>query len=260
MCWRAGWEVRPYALPGLQRERILPLVPEEPSLYLSRDIKRISDAELNKTSFTRMVGAAYCAGNCYAVYNTRKAAMKWNGMGEFKTVHSLAEISRLNAGIGNVDSAILFGASEGVALQSFSEKSKEQKKDLRPDVVFSHIHFVPLDENGVRQLQFFTIPDWKERLLSLLFDPETRSFNRSSFEYDAQVDGTFVLSHLDGDLARLIRFKEGIEGRTGPFEVLCFPHQVDFLREYLAGRAVIKTIEMDAVEAALGIEKRDAFE
>ena len=117
-----------------------------------------------------------------------------------------------------------------------------------------------MDENGIRQLRLLTAPDWKERLLSLLFDPETRSYNRGSFEYDAQVDGAFVLSHLDGDLARLIRFREGIEGRTGPFEILCFPHQVDFLREYLAGRAVIKTIEMDAVETALEIEKRDAFE
>lgn len=260
LCMRTGIEARPYLLPKLQNQTIAQTVPPGQSFYLAKDMKHVTHQELSKTTFTRLVGAAFYPGGCHAVYNTRKAAMKWNGMGEFKALHNLSELGRLNAGISEVDSAVLFGASAEIAMQSFSEKSKRQKTEQRADAIYHHIHFLPMNENGIRQLRLLTVPNWKERLLSLLFDPETRSFNRGSFEYDAQVDGTFVLSHLDGDLARLIRFKEGIEGRTGPFEILCFPHQVDFLRGYLTGRAVIKTIEMDAVEAALGIEKRDAFE
>lgn len=159
-----------------------------------------------------MVGAVFGHGNCYAVYNTRKAAMKWNGMGELKTLHSLIELGRLNAGICTVNSAILFGASEEIALQSFSEKSQEQRKDLRPDAIYQHIHFLPMDENGARQLRILTAPDWRERLLGLLFEPETRSYDRGMFEYDACVDGKYVFSYLDGDLTRLIRFKEGTGG------------------------------------------------
>lgn len=259
LCMRAGLEARPYVLPPLQNEKVNPVVLGHPSLYLAKDIKRVSGTEMNKTSFTRMVGAAFCPGTCYAVYNTRAATMKWNGMGEFKTLYNLMALCRVNAGISTVDSAFLFGASEEIALQSFSEKSEGQKNDLRPDAVFQHIHFIPRDENGVRQLRLLTAPNWRERLLDLLFDPETRSHDRGMFEYDACVDGTYVLSYLDGDLARLIRFKEGTEGRTEPLEVLCFPHQVGFLREYLAGRAVIKTTEMDAVEAALEIERGGAL-
>lgn len=255
LCMRAGLEARPYILPKLQNKGILSIIPQEPSLYLSKDIKRVSDTELNKTSFTRMVGAVFGNGNCYAVYNTRKAAMKWNGMGELKTLHSLIELGRLNAGIPTVNSAILFGASEEIALRSFSEKSQEQRKDLRPDAIFQHIHFLPMDGNGARQLRILTAPDWRERLLGLLFEPETRSYDRGMFEYDACVDGKCIFSYLDGDLTRLVRFKEGTKGRAEPLEVLCFPHQVNFLKEYLAGRAVIKVIEMDAVEAALEIPK-----
>ena len=72
--------------------------------------------------------------------------------------------------------------------------------------------------------------------------------------------GRLCFLHLDGDLNRLIRFKEAIEYIPGPFEVLCFPHQVEFLREYLEGRAVIKTIGLEAIEQALEIKESDTFE
>lgn len=185
--------------------------------------------------------------------------MKWRGKGEFKALQSLSDIARLNAGIDRVDSAVLFGNSAGIALETAMDTAHSHRREFRFDSIYPRVHFIPMDEHGVRQLKLLTVPDWKERLLSLLFDPDTRSYGRGMFEYDACVDGAFVFSYLDGDLARLIRFKEGTEGRTEPLEVLCFPHQADFLKEYLAGRAVIKTIEMDVVEAALEIERRDAL-
>ncbi len=74
------------------------------------------------------------------------------------------------------------------------------------------------------------------------------------------MNGVNILSHLDGDIARLIRFRDAIENRTGRFEVLCFPHQTHFLREYLGGLASIKTIGMDSVEAELCPERRNLFE
>ena len=112
----------------------------------------------------------------------------------------------------------------------------------------------------MRQLRILTVPNWKERILDALFLPETRSYGIGRFEYDACVEGGYVFSHLDGDLNRLIRFKEAIEHIPGPFEVLCFPHQVEFLREYLEGRAVIKTIGLEAIEQALEIKEADTFE
>lgn len=262
MCMRAGADARAYLLPQFQSNERLMIAARTPSFYFSRDLKRLSLPELSKIQFTRMVGAVFYPGGCYAVYNTRSVPMKWNGMGEFKTVGSLTELARMNAGIIHVDSAILFGTSEEIALQSFSEKSKEQKKEIRADAVFRHIHFIPLNEYGIRQLRLLTVPDWKNRLLELLFEADALSHDTGHFEYDAFVDGAYVFSYLDGDLTRLVRFREGIEDKPGPFEVLCFPHQVDFLREYLAGRAVIKTIGLEAIESALNIpsERSGAIE
>lgn len=260
VCMRSGMEARPYRLPKLQNLKICQTVPAEPSLYLAKDIKKVGDTEMNKTMFTRMVGALFAPGSCYAVYNTRNAAMKWSGMGEFKALHSLTELARLNAGTGRIDSAVLLGESEEIALRTLLESDKSRRLEFRFDSIYRHIHFIPMEEAGIRQLRLITVPDWKAQLLELLFEPDVLSFDRGLFEYDACVNGAYVLSHLDGDIARLIRFRESIAGRAGRFEVLGFPHQTHFLKEYLGQAAAVKTISMDAVEEGLEIEGRNLFE
>lgn len=215
---------------------------------------------MNKTMFTRMVGALFAPGSCFAVYNTRNAAMKWSGMGEFKALHSLIELARLNAGITRSDSAVLLGESEEIALRTLLESDKSRRLQFRFDSIYRHIHFIPMDSDGICQLRILSVPDWKEKLLDLLFEPEVRSYDRGLFEYDVCVDGAYILSHLDGDIARLIRFREAVAGQSGRFEVLGFSHQAQLLKEYLGQAAAVKTIPMDAVEEGLEIEGRNLFE
>ena len=87
-----------------------------------------------------------------------------------------------------------------------------------------------------------------------------RTYDRGLFEYDAKIGDAYVFSHLDGDLARLVRFKEAVENQRGNYEVLCYPYQMAFIREYLGSRVTIKTIGFDAVEAELDPERRNLFE
>jgi hypothetical protein len=70
-------------------------------------------------------------------------------------------------------------------------------------------------------------------------------------EYDAIVDGRKILSHLDSDVARLIRFREALETYPEPADVLCFPWQTEFLRSYLGTLAGLRELDPGAVEAAL---------
>lgn len=256
----AGFEFREYRLPSLQNQEIKTVIPEFPSVYPSKCLKQIGNDKKSKTIFTRLIGAAFAGGSCYAVYNTRSSVMKWCGMGEFKALHGLIETCRLNAGITNVDSAILFGESDRIALATLKETERNHRLELRFDGIYDHIHFVPLNEIGMRQLALFTVPEWKEQILNLLFEPEQRSYNSGIFEYDACVNGTFVLSHLDGDLARLMRFREAIEKQSDKCEVLCFDDQVVFLKTYLDGLADIRVISRDAIESGLSITRRDIFE
>lgn len=256
ICMAAGIEVWPYMLPQLQNTMIELTVSERPSFYLARDIKKINPSEQNKTIFTRHAGAILSQNSCYVVYNTRNAVMKWNGMGEFKALHSIIELARMNAGLLSVDSAILFGESEQTALKTLLESDKHRRLEFRFDGIYRHVHFIPLNSNGIRLLRMLVLSDWNEAILDLLFDPDTRSQNRGSFEYDAFVDGVYVYQHLSGDLARLIRFREGILYGAEKCEVICFPDQVPLLREYLGSQVSLKTIELNLLERELGIGKK----
>ena len=254
MMRRVGLEIRPDLLPKLQSQRIEVRI-TEPTFYPSRIIKGTFLEDMNKTMFTRIVGALFSGDTCYAVYNTRSAVMKWCGRGEFKAKQSLGEVCRMNAGIHEVDSAILLGNDADVALDTLIFADEDKHKEYRFDSIYDHIHYVPLSQEGIRQLRFFLTPRWQEQVLELLFDYNQRSFNNGLFEYDAFVDGTYILAHFDGDIARLIRYREGIENVYARHEVLCFPHQVSYLRQYLGDRVAIKTIDIETLENEFGIGK-----
>ncbi len=256
----AGFEFREYKLPHLQNAEIRHLNFNCPSFYTAQCIKQIGVAEINKTMFTRMVGAVFTGNTCYAVYNTRNSVMKWCGKGECKAKSDLDEVVRLNTEISYVDSAILFGASDNVAIETLKETERNYRLELRFDGIYKYVHFVPLNEVGMRQLGLFSIPNWKERILDMLFEPEQRSYGIGAFEYDAYVDGVYVLSHLDGDIARLRRFKDGIDLTKAKCEVLCFEDQVAFMRRYIGNLAQVRVLNRSIVEAELNLKRRDIFE
>lgn len=256
----AGYEFREYKLPYLQNAEIRHLNFVCPSFYTGQYIKQIGIAEINKTMFTRMVGAVFAGNVCYAVYNTRNAVMKWCGQGECKARSDLNEVVRLNTEINYVDSAILFGATDNVALTTLKETESNHRLELRFDGIYRYVYFVPLNEVGMRQLRLFTVPNWKELLLDMLFETDQRSYNLGSFEYDACVDGVYVLSHLDGDIARLRRFKDGISLTKARCEVLCFEDQVDFLKSYIGNLVQLRVLDRSMVEVELNLRRRAVFE
>lgn len=258
MCMQAGIEFRPYRLPELQNAERIERIRAEPCFYFSRALKQVGEIEANKTMFTRLVGAVFSYGECFAVYNTRSSAMKWNGMGEFKALHSLAELARLNAPNSKVDSAILFGSPSSAA-ETIAEAGRERRREFRFDSIYRHIHFVSLDDTGIRQLWLLTVPHFRTRIEEVLFEPDDRSYGQDRFEYDACIDGVYVLSFLDGDLARLMRFSQAASGFAVRYEVVCFPDQRELVQA-VCSTASVKVIDREVVEQELKIGRRNIFE
>jgi hypothetical protein len=253
MCMMADVEIAPYVLPKLQKQTILPAIAEASGYYLARNFKKIYEAELNKTIFTRVVGLLLYPSGSYAVYNTREAIMKWSGLGELKARQELSEIVRMNAGHSEVNSAILFGQNQNIALQTLIESDKSHRKQVRFDRIYQGIHFVPMNRDGTSLIKLLTLPDWHEKLMGALFKPDMRPSGYGSIEYDAYRDGKYYYSHIDSDIARLIRFNEAQRIQEKPFEVLCLPWQIEFLKEYLGNTVRLRQLDMGNISKALGI-------
>lgn len=147
-----------------------------------------------------------------------------------------------------------------IALQTLLESDKSRRMELRFDRIYQHIHYIPMNEQGMRMLRILTLPDWNEQILSVVFPPEWRLSNPSSMECDARSETSLILSHLDGDIARLVRLRQALENTQTPFEVICFPWQSVFLHDYLGGHVQIREIDLGALEAALGIAASEGNE
>ncbi len=251
----AGFYYLPHTLPRLKSEGMNRIITTQPLSYPSRMLKFSDDGEVNKTGFSRITGAVFAGGDCYAVYNTRSAVMKWSGEGEMKMKVNINLLSIVNSGVDHARLPMLFfGASQEVAFCSMLAMRKATNVRFRFDMFAPRIHFVPLNRYGARFLKFISIPNWQERILNLLFDDEDRSFNRGNFEFDAKINGTYILSHLDSDICRLNRFREAIiffEDEKASYEVLCFEWQYHFVKKFMGELAKVTPVSFDEFDEEL---------
>ena len=79
----------------------------------------------------------------------------------------------MNSKISAINSAILFGQSETVALNTITESDKSRKQEFRFDAIYRNIYFIPLSEDGMRQLRFLTVPNWNEKIWICSLSPRT---------------------------------------------------------------------------------------
>lgn len=269
MCMRAGIEFRPYMTPNLQHRIILKVIRDTPAYYGSREIKEQDEDDVNKIAYSRLVGAVFTPENCMAVYNTRDTLMKWNGLSEIKAKLMLQDIARMNAKVGTVGCAIMFGHSYGAALKMLEAYERTRRRERMFNGAYDEVYFVPQTEFGIRQMRMLLLPSWREKLLSSMFEDGTRSYDRGSFEYDAFVDGVYYLAAFECDLSRLIRFRSAAVDYAPDSPqrpdymkddtklcVLCFQEQYAFLRAYLPEWITFRILDIEILEEALGIESR----
>ena len=252
MMLSSGIEIRPYLLPRLQTEHIEPTVGDMPCFYPSRIVKKLDGDSMNKTGFTRMTGLLLKRGIGFAVYNTRSAVMKWHGDGELKAMQQCEDLARRNAGVDALCGAILFGRSGSVALDTLMETNKTGRRDCRIDHIYTAVHFVPLNDDGKSLLRLLTIPALQSCLRSVLFPLRLQVNGFVECDCDAVDGGKYILSLLDGDLARLVRFRlAAIEDAEHRYEAVCYPWQLEYAKPFLGERIELKLIDPACIDAAL---------
>ena len=184
--------------------------------------------------------------------------MKWKPESELKVRLDMTDICTMNTNQYDVQSTIFFCSSYQTGFRVLEEWKRNP--DLRTlfTSVYKHVHFIPINEFGVQLLRILTIPHWNERMLRMFFKNEYRSFGMGDMPYDAVMNGTYVLSFLDSDFARLYLFRNNIGNFPDrKWLVLCFHHQAKFLREYLGSGVRLKVIPMAEVMEKLKIKRRE---
>ena len=233
MCMAADIPALPWDVYDLQDPNVRDMDVEEPCFFNSRDIKEFYGDELNKTEFARLTGAIVYPRGVYAVYNTRDTAMLWGGKGEEKAQVLLESVFRSNGYRDACKSAILLGNDFDTAAMTMEDSFTKRYYKERLDKIYQHLHFIPMNEFGIKLLQIITTKGWKRKLRDAIYGDAPSGLAIRGLEHDVYIDGEYHFSHLDGDLCRLILFRRTL--RKWPdkqFVLACYPDQVPYLEEY----------------------------
>ena len=247
----AGVETCPSKLPPIQLNVFMDTPPDVPLFYPSQELKHIESDSVNKLAFSRITGMLLSPGGCYPIYNSRDTRMEWNGRGEGKVKAYLSVVAKKNAGQTDMESAMILGSDYGIAQLTLAFLGKVNRTEDRFDQIYSHLHFIPMNDFGTHLIKILSLPDWKETLLDLLFDEDEQSGMEATFCYDAIRDEAYVLSFLDSDIFRLNAFWDTVRRYKYKASVICFPEQVPFLQNLLRGKVSLQTVTMDMVENAI---------
>lgn len=255
----AGIEMHPDKVPQLQMDETNKKSFQYPAFYHSRILKTLIKDEMKKTQFTRTVGAVFTQDICYAVYNTRNAAMKWSGAGEIKARDSLEMVATMNSYASSPDSMFLMGKNFDVIVKTMRLLDKDPKEKIIFGHIYRYIHFIPMNEFGVKLLQLYSTPCWKEFTLGLLFDTSMIRREMGAFKYDAKEDDSYFVSFLDSDIVKLRSVLKYLEKNKADVTVICFEDQTDFIQSFMGSCVTIHPIKIDEILDALKIKRRNCL-
>lgn len=215
-----------------------------------------------KTVFTRVIGIFMNETNCMAVYNTRSKNMKWSMSAEEKSRAVYDEIARKHCKNNAFDSALIFGSDYATCFNTIMNPTSGKIKNHRSDFlqIYRKIYTVPLDNFGKKLMKIMMMPDFQSKLEAILMPEKNRRKGYGLFEYDGIMNGQYVFSFLDSNVARLHSFRLAMEiyfkknpEKYGIPKIVCYYEQEDFVRKLFAGYNLeITRINIDTVLKKLG--------
>ena len=229
----------------------------DPVFYHCRQLKSIVVDELKKNQYTRIVGSIFYESGCYSIYNARDSVMMLSGEGESKTKRHLESIAKKNTFCDSVGNALLFGKSYDVAERTLLAVDSNPRESEVFGNIYKAYHFIPMDAFGVKLIQLFTTPYWREELIDQLYESHEVRKEVGNFQYDAKSGDMHYFSFLDSDLVKLRSVRNHILKEKEDLTVLCFKEQEAFLRSYMGPSVEIKLYDIEEIMDTLECVRRD---
>ena len=266
MMLRTGVNYLPTTIPNLEYKSFDKLRIKSTCFYPSRLIKNMNKDESVKLKYILALGAVISPYGSYVVYNTRDEAMRWNGTGERKTRMLIDDLSNRNTGVEEVRSCMLFANNAQAILETLKNSLKKRAvkgkngrwyREAPVSVVdvYDHVHYIPLNETGIRMLRIMFLPNFQERIQKVLY---TKPLDKCWTVFDGRYNDKYYVNHFDGDIGKLYNMKAIIEDQKFNCTMICFDFQQDYLKSYLKDLVKYKVVTIDLLEEMLEIKGKDA--
>jgi len=246
--------------PNLKSDNLYEMKDSDVFFYSSKEIKQSSFEEHLKIDFTRLIGVLVNKTNIYPIYNLNKSLIIWRSQSESKMLFILRKmffkkfkIPGLDLPTGYKASAIMFGKSYKVCYDLLNMNSGIEAKNrtynyefLSFNNVFDIIHFISMDEIGIRQLSTLLIPEKINEISINLFNsyPSLKSEKENIFMNGKMLSEFFDvynrnnrsigIQFLDGNIAKIkaLRSYISLNGEQNEYFIFCNDEQVKFLVDY----------------------------
>ena len=267
MMLRAGARYLPSAIPKLEYKGFDVTKVKSTCFYTSRQIKNMNEDESVKLKYILALGTVISRDAAYVVYNTRDKVMRWNGLGEQKAREIMNNLAHRNTEADESRSCMLFANNAQAILETIKNSLKKKaikgsdgrwyRRDSISVVdVYDHVHYVPLDEKGIRMLRILFLPSFKEKIQKVVYKKPLVAMKYSNF--DGIYDGIYYVNHLDGDIAKLYLLNNLLDVEKLKVTMICFDFQYDYLKSYLKNKVNYKVITIDQLEELLEIKSKEA--
>ena len=220
--------------------------------YTSTDLKRIDGgSHMNKVAHTRCYGVLFSPGGIYMVYHVEKGKQQWQNFGESKMVLNVEDIIAHNFNSPQkilVKQAIAFtnkySALSELLLSAETSHYKEQFEFLTFDNNYENMYCLPTNIHGKSMMFMLKQKGHHKTILKELFDKSFDTGKSFSVDCDAMKDGNYYLSFVEGDIARLKRFKQAMAFYEPKlFHVFCYEWQKDMLSRYFPAEVNLHLVD-----------------
>ena len=262
MMLRAGAGCLPTTIPNLEYKSFDKLRIKSTCFYPSRLIKNMNKDESVKLKYILALGAVISPYGSYVVYNTRDKAMRWNGIGEQKARMIIDNLANRNTGIEDVRSCMLFANNGQAILETLKNSLKKRvvkgkngrwyrETPVSVVDVYDHVHYIPLNETGIRMLRVMFLPNFQERIQQVIYVKPLLDKGRTIF--DGRNNDCYFINHFDGDIGKLYYLKGFLEVQPTKCTMVCFDFQYDYLKSYLGNLVNYKVFTIEQLEELLKI-------
>ena len=263
MMYRAGANYLPTTIPILEYKGFDYSRVKSTCFYPSRLIKNMNEDESVKLKYILALGAVLSPYASYVVYNTRDKAMRWNGIGEQKARIIIDNLVGRNTKIEEMRSCLLFANNGQAILETLKNSLKKRAvkgkngrwyRETPVSVVdvYNHVHYIPLNETGIRMLRIMFLPNYQERIQNVIYTKPLLDNKWTIF--DGRNNDWYYINHFDGDIGKLYYLKGFLEVQPTKCTMVCFDFQYDYLKSYLGNLVNYKVFTIEQLEELLKIK------
>lgn len=215
--------------------------------YIStREMREIDETGLKNIASPRALGILHLSEvGDFVTYNHYGKRMKMYGSFDIKYKMFAEELLKKP-----INGSLHFGRSYKIMLDSLLKtNSKLRSVCLLSSMIYDKQYFIPLTNEGKKQLEIYTVKNFREKIRSALIKSSERELAIGSIYDGIKSNGDLIYIGFECEYNSIesLLEQESYRKTENKLAIYCFPHQALFYETVFKGRCKISIIKTEDI-------------